>query len=53
MRYLTATIAVLAGVPALANGLAFDERVIDAGFHIEQPALVASLTAGKLSLIHI
>jgi hypothetical protein len=51
MRYLTATIAALAGAPALANGLAFDERVIDAGFHVEQPALVASLTAGKRHIV--
>ena len=43
MRYLPATIALLTGAPALANGLAFEERIIDAGFHIDQPALVANL----------
>ncbi|MDJ0812420.1 MAG: VCBS repeat-containing protein [Woeseiaceae bacterium] len=43
MRYLPPIIALLAGAPAMANGPAFEERVIDAGFHIEQPALVGNL----------
>lgn len=51
MRYLAATFAVVAGAPALANSLAFDERIIDAGFHIEQQALVASLAPGKRHIV--
>lgn len=43
MRNLPAMLVLLVTAPAAANGLAFDERVIDAGFHIEQPALIGSL----------
>ncbi|MDJ0907201.1 MAG: VCBS repeat-containing protein [Woeseiaceae bacterium] len=51
MRHLVAITGVLAATGALANGLAFDERVIDAGFHVEQSPLVASLVAGGRHVI--
>ncbi len=51
MRYLAATITLLAGASALANGLTFDERIVDAGFHVEQPALVASLAGGDRHIV--
>ena len=44
MRTLPFVLALSSVMPAAANGLAFDERIIDAGFHIEQPALVGNLT---------
>ncbi len=51
MRYLALIIALLAGAPAPANGLTFDERIIDAGFHVEQPVLVAGLAAGQRHIV--
>lgn len=43
MRSLPAILALASAIPAAANDLAFDERVIDAGFLVEQPVLVGSL----------
>lgn len=36
---------------AVANGLAFDERVVDAGFHVEQPVLVANLAGDDRHIV--
>lgn len=51
MRILPPFLAMLTVVPAAADGLTFDERVIDTGFHIEQPALVGSLTGGERHVV--
>lgn len=51
MRYLLATVALFAAPAALTDGISFDERVIAARFHIEQPVLVASLAAGDRHIV--
>jgi hypothetical protein len=51
MRALAAILTLVSAVPAAANGLAFDERIIDAGFHIEQPALVGNLAGDDRHIV--
>jgi hypothetical protein len=51
MRLLPTIAAFLIGAPALANGQAFDEQVVNAGFLVEQPVLVASLTADDRHIV--
>ncbi len=51
MRSLPATIALLPCAAALADGPAFDNRMIDAGFHIEQPVLVANLAGDDRHIV--
>ena len=51
MRTLFVILAMASAVPAAANGLTFDERVIDTGFHIEQPALVGNLIGNDRHIV--
>ena len=51
MRTLPALLAILSAFPAAANGLTFDERLIDTGFIVEQPALLGSLAAGDRHVV--
>ena len=51
MRPLTVIAALAVSASALANGPAFEERIVDAGFLVEQPVLVASLAADSRHIV--